>query len=426
MEDGDSRRGETPEPESDASTAPGVVRSAHRSPRRRMVLVAAVLVLIAGGAGIAAITFSRSRASSIASGHRPHPSSSTASATVPLPGMMPSSVGTLVKVARRGGGFTLAVRFVNDPTVTIHVTVSRTTPLVAPTCTGGFSVLSPGSRLDIGTATVPNFTAGSGPYRAAYVEVNPLSGYGVVSSVTGNVIHLTTAPGRGPGTGHFPPPSLTVSRCTSFIPFDGTRPVRFTRAGVAQGDLLYYTASAKSSRNGAPNARGVLIEVTGASGSPVGNKITMSGPSLCRASSLQGTIDDNGAGAGTITQRVVLKNTATSSCTVLGYPGVQMLSATGHLLATHDVLPGAPAIGSEPPATPVVLAHGGAASFLITYSDGNQLSPSEAAACPTSAFLAVTPEGVTGTVKIAAAVTALPYIPGDACGSIGVGAVQKT
>ena len=72
--------------------------------------------------------------------------------------------------------------------------------------------------------------------------------------------------------------------------------------------------------------------------------------------------------AGTSETTVALKSTATAPCTLGGYPGLQMLSASGSPLPTNVVRKGNYPFTAMAPTT-VTLAPGQSAYFNIGYSD---------------------------------------------------------
>jgi len=91
--------------------------------------------------------------------------------------------------------------------------------------------------------------------------------------------------------------------------------------------------------------------------------------------------------AGTFELTFSLHNTSGTSCPIDGYPGAQLLDASGTELPTHVVSGGNFQFSNFAPA-PVVLAAGDTAYFNLGYSDvptGSETS------CPTAAQIEVTP-----------------------------------
>ncbi len=114
---------------------------------------------------------------------------------------------------------------------------------------------------------------------------------------------------------------------------------------------------------------------------------TSSGTGLCATADLEGSVAGSSAAAGTIETTVNLKSTATTPCTLGGYPGLQLLDSSGSPLPTKVVRGGTYSFTSMTPTT-VTVAPGGAVDFNIGYSDvpvGNEKS------CPSSTSLEVTP-----------------------------------
>lgn len=109
----------------------------------------------------------------------------------------------------------------------------------------------------------------------------------------------------------------------------------------------------------------------------------------CTVSQLQVTTAGAGGAAGTIYNTGTFTNTSPKTCTLQGYPGMQLLNAQGQNLPTNVVRGGVtwqtPA-ANQPPAL-VTLAPQQAATFDWSYSDvpvGNQ------ATCPMSSSALVT------------------------------------
>jgi hypothetical protein len=83
---------------------------------------------------------------------------------------------------------------------------------------------------------------------------------------------------------------------------------------------------------------------------------------------------------------VALKSTAAIPCILGGYPGLQLVGATGAALATTVMRKGNYSFTSMAPTT-VTLTDGQSALFNIGYSD----VPTGAEACPSSTSLEITP-----------------------------------
>lgn len=112
-----------------------------------------------------------------------------------------------------------------------------------------------------------------------------------------------------------------------------------------------------------------------------------SGPPRCRSSVIVATVGPPGVATGAIGQVVTLRNTSGTACSLTGYPGLQMLDASGHPIAT-SVVRGTSTTVSAVPVRPVVLAAGASASFEVGYQDSTGYGN---ASCPTSSSVEVTP-----------------------------------
>ena len=125
----------------------------------------------------------------------------------------------------------------------------------------------------------------------------------------------------------------------------------------------------------------------------------VAGPARCATTALTGSVAGSSGAAGTIETTVALKSTGTVPCTLGGYPGLQMLSASGATLPTQVVRKGNYSFTAMAPTT-VTLAPGQSAYFNIGYSDvpvGTETS------CPTSSSLEVTPPNAFDHLVLAAA-----------------------
>jgi hypothetical protein len=97
---------------------------------------------------------------------------------------------------------------------------------------------------------------------------------------------------------------------------------------------------------------------------------------------------------GTLTAEFGFTNRGAKSCSLRGYPRVQMLTDSGKLLATFDqAAPGAFGIDVKT----ILLAPGATAYFGVMYADGTGYAK---LTCPTSAALKFTPPQTTATVTL--------------------------
>ncbi len=111
---------------------------------------------------------------------------------------------------------------------------------------------------------------------------------------------------------------------------------------------------------------------------------------LCQPSELHLAIAGQTGAAGTLTVTVGLTNTSSATCTMQGYPGMQLLGSAGTSLPTTVVrgqghFPN-PAANAAP--APVSLAPGALAHVSIQYSD---VPVAGETTCPSSAQAEVTP-----------------------------------
>jgi hypothetical protein len=134
------------------------------------------------------------------------------------------------------------------------------------------------------------------------------------------------------------------------------------------------TTSPPTSTPGAPSASSTTTTSPG-------------GPNQCPTPKLTASVYGSSGAAGTIEVTMALTSAAASSCTLGGYPGLQMLNAAGTALPTTVVRKGNYPFTAMAP-TVVTVAPGQAVYFNLGYSDvpsGTETS------CPTSATVQVTP-----------------------------------
>jgi hypothetical protein len=126
---------------------------------------------------------------------------------------------------------------------------------------------------------------------------------------------------------------------------------------------------------------------TGSSSTPSGTTTSVPAGLACAARDLVTSVVGSEGAAGTFELTFALHNTSTTSCPMEGYPGAQLLDASGTELPTHVVTGGNLQFTNFAPAA-VVLASGATAYFNLAYSDvptGTETS------CPTAAQIEVFP-----------------------------------
>ncbi len=159
------------------------------------------------------------------------------------------------------------------------------------------------------------------------------------------------------------------------------------------------TTAAHSTHTGSSTTKATTAK--GTTSSTAATTVATCQPSQLKLSSQTG----NGA-AGTITLVITMTNTSTTTCSLYGYPGMQLLDAKGTDLPTKVIRGGVETTPSSPakkPASTVTLAPGKVAAYSLTYSDvptGNETS------CPESAKAEVTAPNDTATATMTLAISA--------------------
>ena len=121
----------------------------------------------------------------------------------------------------------------------------------------------------------------------------------------------------------------------------------------------------------------------------------VAGPPPCATSGLNVTLGASNGAAGSVFQTIVFTNTSGATCTLLGYPGVSLVSAPPYTqigLAAQR--------SSTTPVTTVTLASGATASAVLRVVDA--LNFGSATCSPTkAAFLRIYPPNQTAPVYLA-------------------------
>jgi hypothetical protein len=192
---------------------------------------------------------------------------------------------------------------------------------------------------------------------------------------------------------------VTVSRVRRWVG------VGAVATAVLVGGSVLSACSSNSSSSpttaGGPTTSGVSPTTRASTTTSTGGPptTTAAGPSQCATSSLTGSVVGSSGAAGTIETTVALNYTGSASCTLAGYPGMQMLASSGASLPTVVVRKGTYPFTAMAPAT-VALGPGQSAYFNIGYSDvptGSETS------CPTSASVQVTPPNALDHLVLTAA-----------------------
>lgn len=140
----------------------------------------------------------------------------------------------------------------------------------------------------------------------------------------------------------------------------------------------------------------------------------------CQPFQLSASVTDLGVAAGNVGVEVVLRNTSTKSCSLEGYPGLQLLNASSSTLPTTVSRLPSQLFGTVSPHL-VGLTPGQSASFDIGYGDnptGNPPPPYQQA-CPTATQLSIIPPGDTTSLGVTTSIAPCqgflatsPVVPG--------------
>lgn len=169
------------------------------------------------------------------------------------------------------------------------------------------------------------------------------------------------------------------------------------------------TSPATTTHSGAASAATTPKASTGGSAAT-----TTAVPPVCAASQLAFTIGPSNGAMGTVSYPLVVSNASAAACNLYGYPGMQMLTATGSALQTQVVRNDT--MFGLPPEQMVVLAPGAEAFFAVAFSDGTGYA---GLSCPTSARVEITPPNAYTPATITWQIAPFPS-GGGACGTVQV------
>ena len=226
------------------------------------------------------------------------------------------------------------------------------------------------------------------------------------------------------------PPSGSSDESPTFI--DDGRWILFIRThahpGGSQGDAYIVSTGPRSTPIGPLFALGPASDYYG---SYDWNEIVTIQPSStapesvaqlprCQSSQLSAHPAFAGVGTGNVGQVVTFTNTSSSTCTLYGYPGLQMLDGSGRPIPTQ-VHRGQSYAVPQLPVRLVTLRPGAPASFEAGYEDGTGFS---GVRCPSATTVEITPPGAYRPITIKWALN--PY-GGDIerlrCGRVSVSPV---
>jgi hypothetical protein len=130
--------------------------------------------------------------------------------------------------------------------------------------------------------------------------------------------------------------------------------------------------------------------------SPTSTTSANAEPPACVSKQLAVVLGQGGVAAGSVGMVVTFKNTSDAACSLYGYPGLQMLDAAGHPIAT-EVIRGTSTTVPSVPEEVVEVAPGSEASFDLGFPDATGYG---SATCPTSSEVEFTPPNATQPITV--------------------------
>jgi hypothetical protein len=152
----------------------------------------------------------------------------------------------------------------------------------------------------------------------------------------------------------------------------------------------------------------VVIAPTPAGATPVGTQgtsatATPAGPATCQPNQLTLSIVTSQGAAGHQGEMDQFTNKSNTTCTLYGFPGAVLLDGAQHPLPTKAVWETDAYMYRNQQKTLVTLHPGGAAYFIVSWSD---VTVGSETSCPTAAYLSVTPPNDFSVLTVADAITA--------------------
>ncbi len=179
---------------------------------------------------------------------------------------------------------------------------------------------------------------------------------------------------------------------------------------VGAGALVLLALAAAACSSATPSATPPTTSTTPATTPPStttssagattsGPTSTTAGVTTCPASQLQLTLTDANGAAGQQEDTVVMTNTGTITCTLVGYPGMQLYDASGAAIPT-TVVRGQQTFAvaaANQPVNLVTLSPGQAGAYTLHYED---VPVGAETSCPISSTAQVTPPNDVDTVPV--------------------------
>jgi hypothetical protein len=184
--------------------------------------------------------------------------------------------------------------------------------------------------------------------------------------------------------------AATLAGCTSSTAPALTKATDAAKAAVAAA--VKAETAAKAAQAAAVRAESAAKAAQAAAQAAT----AMSSDESCEASQLAVELGLSGAAMGHIGQVVSFKNISTRTCTLEGFPGVNMFDVAGRPIPT-EVTDGPSYTVPSLPETVVVLIPGSEASFDIGYSDATGYGT---AVCPTSVQVGITPPDASRPITV--------------------------
>ena len=167
-------------------------------------------------------------------------------------------------------------------------------------------------------------------------------------------------------------------------------------AGCGTASSAGHPGASSAPQSSAKAPASAATSSTGGTSAAPSSSPAKGGPGPCASGHLSVTLGPSTGAAGSIQQLVTFANISSATCTLKGYPSLQMFDAKGAPIATHVTQGTSVAVPAVAVST-VTLAAGAKGSFLVGYPSQTGYGT---ASCPTSTTVGITPPGETQPIAV--------------------------
>jgi Protein of unknown function (DUF4232) len=322
----------------------------------------------------------------------------------------------------------------NAPATTFLTSTATTTTEVSLTTTAGTVPCGPSSA----TASLAGIEANAGT-AVLTVSITTTSGCALPTSPGAALVPLaatTISPAAPVLQASRPPEASGVSGASapseaSSPSVEAPAPAAGLPSMLAKGTDVYlqiaFSEATSAQSESAPLIQSVRVQLPGGAldipeflrpaGTPSLVSVSTQPPTpvaapACTSNDLQATVLPGPGGAGNVALTIGLTNASSGTCTLNGYPAIQLYDSAGAPLISNQQNGAQSWLGPPEASAPVTLAPQGAVSFNITARDIGGQAP-----CAVGQEMSITPPGTSTALTV-------PVTAAACNGTVTVGAFQ--